>query len=65
MTAVTSLSAAGWATLVAWQRVVYERPPAAPLRRGVVALPPAATTAAVLLALAALLAWALRRRLRR
>ena len=64
MSAVASLPGA-LAVLVAWQRVVYERPPAAPLRRGLVALPAAATTAVVLLALAALVAWALRRRLPR
>jgi len=50
--------------LLAWQRVVYERPPAASLRRGLVALPRGVTVALVLLALVALLAWALRRRYR-
>jgi hypothetical protein len=51
--------------LLAWQRVVYERPPAASLRRGLVALPRGATVAFVLVATVALLAWALRRRYRR
>lgn len=55
----------GWAMLLAWQRVVYERPPAASLRRGLVALPRGATVALVLVATVALLAWALRRRYRR
>jgi hypothetical protein len=54
-----------WAMLLAWQRVVYERPPPASLRRGLVALPRGVTAALVLVALVALLAWALRRRYRR
>jgi len=56
---------AAWAMLLAWQRVAYERPPAAPLRRGLVALPRGVTVALVLVALVALLVWALRRRYRR
>jgi hypothetical protein len=46
--------------LVAWQRVVYERPPAGALRRGLVALPRGATVAVVLVAVAALIAYTLR-----
>ncbi len=50
--------------LAAWQRVVYERPPPEPLRRGLVALPRAATAAVVLAAVTLLLAYALRERYR-
>ncbi|MFO0648644.1 MAG: hypothetical protein U0326_20550 [Polyangiales bacterium] len=48
--------------LVAWQRVVYERPPAGTLQRGLVALPRAPTVAVVLVAVVALLTWSLRAR---
>lgn len=60
----------GWAAsraamLFAWQGVVYERPPAGTLQRGVFAVPRAPAVALVLAAVVALLAWTLRTRLRR
>ncbi len=49
-------------TLVAVQRVVYERPPEGSLQRGLFAVPRAPTVALVLVAVAAILAWTLRQR---
>ncbi len=47
---------------IAWQRVVYERPPAGTLQRGLVALPRWPTVVVVLVAVAALIALSLRAR---
>lgn len=51
-----------WVTVLAWQRIVYDRPPALPFRRGLVALPPMPTVVVVVTLLVVLLSWALRRR---
>lgn len=50
------------ALLLALQRVVYERPPAGVLRRGLVALPRAPTVVAVVALTALLVGYALRAR---
>lgn len=50
--------------LAAWQRVVYERPPAGSLQRGVVALPRVPTAVAVTVAVVAVLALLVRARRR-
>ena len=52
------------AILFAMQRVVFERPPSETLRRGVIALPPVPTTIVVVAALALVVGYVIRRRLR-
>jgi hypothetical protein len=47
-----------------WQRVVYERPSAGTLQRGLVAMPRGLTVAFVLIAVVALVGYALRERVR-